>query len=185
MIKSTKNWKEVLAAARFTAGKCDTKKEPSVKWKTKMLYAEHSPIRLLRITGVFEQIKTWVSVHLVRHHVGIEHFVCSQRSDRTGISRDNKPQSSPVNHMINANAQAVINMARKRLCSLASKETRDAFTSLVLEIEKEEPELARVCVPDCIYRGHCFEPNSCGWHKSEQFAEKRALYVRVFEEACK
>ena len=62
------------------------------------------------------------------------------------------------------NAEALINMAHKRLCSKASPETRKLMGMIKHEIEVVDPALARHLVPMCVYRGGiCSEPNSCGY----------------------
>lgn len=126
--RTVTGWSRALDAARRTAGKEPTGKESSDSWKAKMLLAEHSPIRLVEYEWVWENIRQWVSVHLVRHHEGCEKFVHSQRADRRNldVSRDELPQGALNDMMMTANAQAMINISRKRLCSCASKETREA-----------------------------------------------------------
>ena len=59
------------------------------------------------------------------------------------------------------NAQAIINISRKRLCSCASKETREAWGQVVEKLKEVDPVLAEVCVPECIYRGFCPEIDRC------------------------
>ena len=124
-----------MNAARLTAGKTPLDKEPSNKWKRKMLLAEHSPIRLVEYDGIWDFIKMWVTTHLVRHHVGVEKFVSTQRTDRNpdlmDLDRDEIPQGLENTMMISANAQGLINMSRKRLCSCASTETRQAWKALL------------------------------------------------------
>ncbi len=166
-VKST--WREVADAARTTIGMEKGKKEPSSLWKRKILLSEHSPIRQLIIKWKWINLKYWVSVHFVRHKIGIEHFVSTQRTDRTGIERDNLLQSSYVNHECIADAQAIINISRKRLCRQASKETREAWLELLSKLKDKEPELFQVCVPECIYRGFCPEIKSCNWFVTEAF----------------
>lgn len=62
------------------------------------------------------------------------------------------------------NAEALMNMAHKRLCSKASPETRKLMGMIKHEIEVVDPALARHLVPMCVYRGGiCSEPNSCGY----------------------
>ena len=94
--RTVTGWSRALDAARRTAGKEPTGKEPSDSWKAKMLLAEHSPIRLVEYEWVWENIRQWVSVHLVRHHEGCEKFVHSQRADRRNldVSRDELPQGA-------------------------------------------------------------------------------------------
>lgn len=169
-------WREVADAARTTIGKEAGNKEPSDSWKRRMLLAEHSPIRRLLVKAKWVNLKSWVSVHFVRHWLGIVHWVRTQRSDRTGIPRDDLPQGSLVEHEFEANAQAIINISRKRLCKQASPETREAWKKFVKELYTVDENLASVCVPDCVYRGHCFEYASCGYHTTEKFQKALAQY---------
>ena len=146
------NWQSVKNAAMNTIGK-DEGKYPSSEWKTSILMAEHSPIRLLEFTIKMEDIPYWVSVHLTRHKIGVEHFVQTQRTDRTGVNRDELPQGALVSHTMHINAQALINISRKRLCYQASPETRKLWWMVIAEVYKYEPELANACMPNCLYRG--------------------------------
>jgi hypothetical protein len=162
-------WREIADSARTTVGLEEGTKEPSSNWKRRMLLSEHSPTRQISIKAKWSNLKYWVSVHLVRHKFGIEHWVRTQRSDRTGINRDEIPQGAFVEHEFEANAQAIINISRKRLCTQASSETKEAWEMFLLSFKDIEPELYSSCVPDCIYRGHCYEYKSCGFHKTKRF----------------
>jgi hypothetical protein len=161
-VKMIGTWEDVKNKARTTVGKESLEGEPSTEWKRKILLAEHSPIRALTFSWKWDKLPYWVSVHFVRHKIGIEHFVRTQRSDRTGTPRDELPQGALVEHECLANAQAIINISRKRLCNLASKETREAWTEVLGGIKIHCPELYSVCVPECGYRGFCPEMKSCG-----------------------
>ena len=172
------NWLAVKAAARTTINKEGYGKVPDDSWKKKILLAEHSPIRKIRFNWIWKDLKSWVSVHFVRHKIGIEHWVSTQRSDRTGVDRDKKPQDSPVMHECEADAQALINISRKRLCNQAAKETREAWTEVKNEVQKVDPILASVMVPECIYRGFCPEFNSCGYVNTEDYRIKLEEYRR-------
>lgn len=109
---------------------------------------------------------------MVRHRA-----LCQNtKDDRTGIARDDKGQGSFVEHEAVANAQALINISRKRLCSCASVDTRIAWKELLHSIKDEEPELYNVCVCDCVYRGYCYEHTSCGYHKTEQYKKELQAY---------
>ena len=170
------SWREVADCANTTIHKESGVKEPSTQWKRRMLLCEHSPIRQLLIGVKWYDLKYWVSVHMVRHKFGVEHWVRTQREDRTGINRDELLQGNPVEHEILADAQAMINISRKRLCNQASPETKEAWEAVLEAIKEEQPELYRVCVPDCIYRGWCYEFKSCGYHKTERFVEMLKNY---------
>ncbi len=173
-------WREVADAARTTIGMEKGQKEPGSTWKYKMLLAEHSPIRQLIIKWKWVDLPYWVSVHFVRHKIGIEHFVSTQRTDRTGIERDQLPQAQSVSHECIANAQTVIAISRKRLCNMASKETRETWKAVLEAVKEPLPELCNVCVPECIYRGFCPEMTSCGFSGTDKYKkmllEYRALH---------
>lgn len=176
------SWGRVLNAARRTIGKEPLDKEPSESWKAKILLAEHSPIRLLEFDWGWSKIKQWVTVHLVRHHEGCEKFIHSQRGDRRGLldeykvsSRDELPQGAENDMDMTANAQAMINISRKRLCKgCASTETREAWTQVIDELRKDDPVLASKCVPECIYRGFCPE-----WMSTCRYSETPAFKIAL------
>ena len=171
-------WKRALNAARRTVGKKPLDKEPSKSWEAKMLLAEHSPIRLVEYDISFEDIKQWVTVHLVRHWLGFIPFVHSQREDRRQLEvpRDELPQGALNDMDISINAQAMINVSRKRLCSKASPETRDAWQKVVNAVGQIDPVMAEKCVPNCVYRGFCPELESCGFVESPKFKEMLEKY---------
>lgn len=172
-------WKRVLNAARRTIGKNPLNKEPSDSWKAKMLLAEHSPIRLLEFEWTWDNIKQWVTVHLVRHHEGCEKFVHSQRGDRRELSipRDELPQGSLNDMDMTANAQALINISRRRLCNCASKETREAWKQVQDAIREVDPVMADKMVPECVYRGFCPEfMNPCGYANTEKYQQDLKRY---------
>lgn len=177
-------WKRALNAARRTIGKKPLNKEPSNSWKAKMLLAEHSPIRLVEYEWTWSNIMQWVTTHLVRHHEGCEKFVHSQRGDRRAIldeynvsSRNELPQGATNDMDMTANAQALINISRKRLCNCASKETREAWKQVKEEVRKVDPVMADKMVPECIYRGFCPEfMSSCGYVNTEKFKQELKKY---------
>lgn len=173
------SWKRALNAARRTIGKAPLAKEPSKSWEAKMLLAEHSPIRLVEFDWTWKDIMQWVTTHLVRHHEGCEKFVHSQRGDRRvlPVPRNELPQGALNDMDMTANAQAIINISRKRLCSCASKETREAWKQVVEAIREVDPVLADKCVPECLYRGFCPEfINPCGYSKTKKFEEDLQRY---------
>jgi thymidylate synthase ThyX len=126
-----------------------------------LLEAEHSPIRAVWFRIRMEGIPAFVSTHFVRHHVGVEHYVQSMRDDRGGDGTEGR--NTPVLHTMNANAQALINMARKRLCRQAHKETRDVMSAIREAVGELDDELAERMVSDCLYCGGiCHERKMCG-----------------------
>lgn len=177
-IQQATPWKRALNAARKTVGKKPLDKNPSDKWKAEMLLAEHSPIRLVEWDISFENIRQWVSVHLVRHFLGFIPFVHTQREDRTKLdcSRDELPQGSLNDMDVSVNAQALINVSRKRLCMCASKETREAWQCVKDEMQKHDPIMAKYMVRNCVYRGFCPELHGCGYDKTEAFKRELEEY---------
>ena len=194
------DWIRVVNAARRTWGKKPINHEPSDSFKKKVLLAEHSPIRLLEYDFTIEDVRQWVTVHLVRHHEGCEKFVHSQRQDinadienitkkvievlaDAGMlkdgwrERDYMFQGERNDMDMTCNAQAFINISRKRLCACASPETREAW-KLVIEMLKEvDPILASKCVPECVYRGFCPEVGRCcGYCNTEAYKERLKDY---------
>lgn len=177
------DWIRVVNAARRTQGKQPINHEPSDQFKRQILLAEHSPIRLLEYDFTWEDIKQWVTVHLVRHHEGCEKFVHTQRPDRNTalaiLNRDDLPQGLLNDMDMTCNAQAFINISRKRLCRQASKETRQAW-ELVIEYLKEiDPILAEKCVPECTYRGFCPEKNCCGFVHTNEYQTQLKTYRKL------
>lgn len=161
VIRMFGSWDDVIYLCGSTVSKKITNKSPTQQWIRRILRAEHSPIRVISFLVRFSDIPYWVSTHLVRHKVGIEHWVRSQREDKTGVSRSSLTQDALVDHVVLVNAQALITISRKRLCKKASPETRDAWIMLVNAIEEYAPDIAHACMPDCEYRGGCPEMVTC------------------------
>ena len=175
------HWSDVLNAARFTQRKGPMSGEPSIKWKKKIIKAEHSPLRCLMFNIDFYDIPNYVSVHLVRH-VHAQPFVSTSRPDIDGkqVPREEQRKTDPVNMRLFLNAQEIINISRVRLCSKAEYETRKIWRTVVEELRKIEPELAEACVPNCIYRGHCPEMKPCGLCETEMFPMIINDYINYF-----
>lgn len=136
-------------------------KDVHVKDMKAFYMSEHSPIRTQLFLIEMKDIPTFVSVHFVRHNVGVIHFVKSNRADRGGDTVVDR--LTPVNHMMIANAQALINISRKRLCSKASPETQEIMETIANKIHEVDAALAMCMLPECQYRGGCTEINSCGY----------------------
>lgn len=162
-----KDWERCKMLALNTIGKKYAGAEVTDKWKHKMLRAEHSPIRTLMFT-IRLTIPYFVSVHLVRHKIGVEHYVQSQRNDRqSNYNREIAPQNAMVSHIIEVNAEQLMFMARRRLCGQADVTTRFVMTYICLEVIKVNPEFKDFLKPMCHYRNECPEFNSCGHWKAE------------------
>ena len=168
-IKSIGFWSNVYDLALKTLRKNKHKAAPSDVWKKKILLAEHSPIRVRTFQWTWKDLPYWVSNHFVRHKHGIEHFVTTQRTDKTGVNRNELPQNAPVNHTCIANAQALINISRKRLCNQSALYTKTAWGAVKKAINDIDPIMASCMVPECVYRGFCPEIKSCGFNETEDY----------------
>ena len=201
----TADWKRVLNAARRTVGKKPIDKEPSDSFKKEILLAEHSPIRLLEYDFTIENIRQWVTTHVVRHHMGCEKFVNTQRQDindeiegitkkiidvlsREGLlhdgwrERDYLFQGQENTMDMSCNAQSFINISRKRLCRCASPETREAWELVIEYLKEVDPVLASKCVPECIYRSFCPEKRRCCGYINSDKCKREIVYYQSFEE---
>lgn len=181
------DWIRVVNAARRTWGKKPINHEPSDKFKKKILLAEHSPIRLLEYDFTLEDMRQWVTVHLVRHHEGCEKFVHTQRTDinpeLAGLDRDALPQGLLNDMDMVCNAQSFINISRKRRCNCASKETKQAWEAVMAYLKEIDPILESKCVPECVYRGFCPEfDRCCGYVNTKSFEDRLKKYRSIADE---
>lgn len=178
-ITKVTDWQRVVDAARFTQGKKSLGHEPSDEFKKQMILSEHSPLRELEFDIKMYGIPYWVSNHFVRH-VHAQPFVSTSRPDITGskVSRHEMRQDDLVNLQLSLNAQEIINISKLRLCNKASKETREVWYKVIDELAIIEPYLASACVPQCVYRGFCPEPKSCGRSCAGTFKYNRQMYIK-------
>ena len=160
IIKIKGDWQEVVDDCRSTVAKPPLGHEPGSEWKTNILIAEHEPIRDIWVKWKWRGIKYWIAMHWKTHIWPSR--VNTQRSDRTGVERDKKPQDAQVDFTGDANAQHLIDTMRKRLCGCASNETREYAEDFKAALWEIQPELSDVLVPNCVYRCGCPEVKCCG-----------------------
>lgn len=179
--------------------------------------SEHSPSRTQLFWIEVKNAPLFVVSHYVRHHVGIEKYQLSMRSDRNG-GKDQCPyiadrlseilavpeeyraeeetkemyelleelknrsgRNALTNLSILVNAQSLIDMAKLRLCNMASPETRQVFSAIKEKINEIDPELASMMVRKCVYRnGLCGEPRCCGFNLTPTFHTELSLYLENF-----
>lgn len=179
------DWQDVVRACRATVGKPPLGREPSVEFKRKILISEHSPIRHIYINWSWDEIKSWVATHWSRHK--FEKFIKTQRTDRTGIPRDELGQGEIVTFEGDANIQHLIDAFRKRLCFTASPETREYAEDFKMLLYAVEPQISNVLVPNCIYRCGCPEMDMCkekswprflAWCRAEKHLEPQMLPIQ-------
>ena len=145
-------------------------KLPTEEWLKKIVNAEHSPIRELWF-GFRLNVPYFISTHIVRHHIGCNHYVSTQRDDRhpeREISREDLPQGEFVSHILSINAQELMFFMRKRLCNQADPIMRYVANLMKQEVLKVNPEFENLLVPLCEYRNNkCTEMFPC--KKAETF----------------
>lgn len=102
-------------------------------------------------------------------------------SDTIHSLPDKFDRYAPTSLMGDMNAEAIINMSHKRLCSTASEETRNIWEKVIDEISKADPELSKFCVRPCVARsGICSEAKCCGFNRTELFHKQLAQYRKLF-----
>ena len=161
----------------------------------------HSPIRTQIFWVEMKGIPLFVASQLVRQHVGVQFFQRSKRIDRGGedfravctdicedVMQHRKTDAeiaeeidsliirfdryAPTDIAFIINAEALINMAHKRLCSKASAETRLVAHMIRNQISTVDPALARLMQPPCVaHGGICYEPNGCGFNTTDACAK--------------
>lgn len=155
------DWMEVKRRALVTSGLRPVN-PPDMAWKRKILQARHSPIRYLRFSFWLE-VPSYVSVHLCRH-VHAQPYVRSQRNDRQSeYDRDAARQDTPVQMIWDLNAEELLTVASKRLCSKADPRTRECVGMMCFLVEQYCPEFTDMLVPACQWMGGvCREMYPCG-----------------------
>lgn len=170
--------RDIADRARTTIGLDPGTKEVSPQYLKRMYLCEHSPIRVQQYLTKFSNIPYSTAMHFVRHKHGVEPFVSTRRDDRINLEdvpvRDR--DTLPVDMELLVNAQAIINISKKRLCTSAHKNTILSWMYVKRIMEEVNPILASVMVPDCIYRGHCYEYKSCGFHGSKIYQDDLNKY---------
>lgn len=195
----------VQLAASFTSGH-ESKITLKRAYKT-----EHSIIRTQIFTIECYGIPLFVSTHFIRHHVGSQPYQLTCRIDRPGGGNphlkeriaevnalladgkieeacdildwlaDNSDRYTKVNLLLFANAQSLIDMAKLRLCTKASPETRELFLAIKTKIAEVDPDLAPFLVKKCVCRGGiCCEQKCCGYNKTDMFKKELEQYRLLF-----
>jgi len=130
--------------------------------KQSLLHAytsRHSPIRTQIFWVDMQDIPTFVSTHLVRHKIGVEHFVGSNRPDLGGD--ENADRWTPINHSMLINADSLINMASSRLCNKCSYQTRSVLRMIRRRVGLVDDALMQCMERKCEQLRYCPEPRQC------------------------
>lgn len=162
---NSSDWVECKRRALITIyGKgLESPNPPSMEWKRSILEARHSPIRYLWFSFLIEDVPSNTSVHLCRH-VHAQPYVSSLRNDRQdAMDGDKASRDTPVNMILDVNAEELMVIANKRLCMKSAFNTRYVVSSMCDLVEKLCPEFAGLLVPMCQYNGGvCHEMHPCG-----------------------
>ena len=150
------NWLNIKDACMQTISK-QAKTTPPEEWKRKLIISRHSPIRRGVISWKWDNIPFYVMGHFVRHHVGCTPYVATSREDRTDIPREERKQTDNVSMQMDANIQALIDMAEKRLCTQSDKVTKEYMEALKDEIAKYDETIGWALAPSGIYKCGCPE----------------------------
>lgn len=178
-VRAITETKEILNRCRVTVWKDALEKQPTETFLDNIYKSEHSPIRDRMFVIEIRGIKSWVATHFVRHHIGCTPYVSTQRDDRIDYSgnRDDRRQGELVNMDLTLNAQAFINISRKRLCGMAHTEAQKVWNRVIKALREIDPQLAKNCVPECIYRGFCPEHQQCGRIDTPLYRKLRKEYI--------
>lgn len=160
------DWMRIKSACMTTISK-QAGKIPDSTWRRKLLISEHSPIRRGEISWKWETIPYAISTHFARHHEGCEKFIGTERTDRTGVNREERSQMNYVPMEMDANIQALINISAKRLCTCADPITRQYWEMLVECIKEIDKDVYWALVPQCIRCGACVESfSNCKFYET-------------------
>ena len=160
-----KAWIEVKCRALITVYGNDPHlgvKPPDSDWRHRILAARHSPIRYLRYSFLFEDIPSNTAVHFCRH-VHAQPYCSSLRNDRQDvIDGDAARRDTPINMILDVNAEELMVMANKRLCMKSAEKTREIMQEMCRLAQEATPELEGLLVPMCEWCGTCREMHPCG-----------------------
>lgn len=161
---------KVIDCAMFTQGTNRTGLSTK-EFLRKAIISEHSPLRAFIMQIDVYGIPYYSHVHFVRHHVGVTPFVRTQRPDAhnpVDYDRTKAPQDAPVDMRLILNAQALLNIMKKRLCNKADPITQLVARNIRDELAKADNLfmnlLAEYCSPSCGWQGYqCHEAfGGCG-----------------------
>jgi hypothetical protein len=136
---------------------------PNSEWRHRILEARHSPIRHLWYGFMIEDIPSNITAHLCRH-IHAQPYVSSLRNDRQDIiDGDAARPDTPVDMILDVNAEELMVIANKRLCGKAAAKTQEVVREMCRAAEMATPELKGLLVPMCIWHGGvCHEMKPCG-----------------------
>ena len=134
---------------------------PDSDWRHRILAARHSPIRYIRYSFLFDGIPSNTAVHFCRH-IHAQAYCGSLRNDRQNvIDGDAARRDTPINMILDVNAEELMVMANKRLCMKSAEKTREIMQAMCILAQEATPELEGLLVPMCEWCGVCREMHPC------------------------
>ena len=88
---------------------------------------------------------------------------------------------APSSFAFDVNAEEIINISKARLCSKASKETREIWQQVLDLLEEVDPDLVKFCHTNCVWHNFCRERKPCGYMASEAYIAERRFFVEQFK----
>lgn len=102
-------------------------------------------------------------------------------NDTLNFMEEKTDRNTPVNLSLMWNAQSIINISKDRICLMAQDKTREIFQHIKNGIKEVDPDLAKMMVRKCVYRGGiCGESKCCGFNHSSQFLLEMSEYMANF-----
>jgi len=163
------DWQLMADTAAFTQGMKSF--EFNERFLRDAIISRHSIIRTAIFRVAVFGIPYYSHVHFVRHSVGHNHFVRSQRPDSMNpveYDRASAPQDMPVDWCDILNMEALFTMMGKRLCKQADPITRavaqDIKWAFISSNDLYTALVGEYCLPQCEWKGgYCPETfRSCG-----------------------
>ena len=153
---------EIKSSLAITLGMPEKEGDLNVSLWHKLLVAEHSPTDQVLYKITITNIPYCTAMQLRTHSVGTRHFIQSQRKHK---NRESRPQGEPVNHEVNLNPRALINISKVRLCNKAHYKFRTVLAMIknaLFESDEYDNKLALCMTPKCSWLGWCPEVRPCG-----------------------
>lgn len=108
-------------------------------------------------------------------------MMLAEITDRILSLPDEFGRYSKVSLMGDFNAESFLNMCHKRLCFKASAETKWLWEKIVEKMKDVDPDLAKHCVPQCVFRGSiCPEVPCCGFIERPEGKNALMAYKTLF-----
>lgn len=88
---------------------------------------------------------------------------------------------APTSMALLVNAEEIINISKARLCNKASLETRSIWRGVLMELEKIDPDIVKLCQKPCVLTGVCREMKPCGFIDTKEYESRRNEYTCLFK----